>query len=96
LSDGLKSQRLDRPYIRENGKLRPASWNEAFAHIAERIKATKPEKIGMLAGDLQSAEELFSFKALASALGVGSIDFRQDGSPLGEAGGRAGYLFNPA
>jgi len=93
--DGLRSQRLDRPYIREMGKLRPATWNEAFARIAEHIKATAPERIGVLMGDLQSAEEMFSLKTLAASLGIGNIDCRQDGSPLGEAGGRAGYLFNP-
>src|SRR5690606_35215284 len=50
--DGLRTQRLDRPYIRENGRLRPASWNEAFAAIAAKVKATSPEKIGAIAGDL--------------------------------------------
>jgi NADH-quinone oxidoreductase subunit G len=93
--DGLKSQRLDRPYIREMGKLRPATWNEAFARIAEQITATAPERIGVLMGDLNSVEEMFSLKTLAASLGIGSVDCRQDGSPLGEAGGRAGYIFNP-
>jgi NADH-quinone oxidoreductase subunit G len=40
--DGLRRQRLDRPYIRENGKLRPASWGEALGAAAAAIKgATK-------------------------------------------------------
>ena len=39
--DGLKRQRLDRPYVRENGTLRPASWDEAFAAIAAKAKATR-------------------------------------------------------
>ena len=34
--DGLRTQRLDRPYIRENGQLRAASWSEAFAAIAAK------------------------------------------------------------
>ncbi|MBL8908246.1 MAG: NADH-quinone oxidoreductase subunit G [Rhizobiales bacterium] len=93
--DGLKSQRLDRPYIREMGKLRPATWNEAFARIAEQIKATAPDRIGVLMGDLNSVEEMYSLKTLATQLGIGNVDCRQDGSPLGEAGGRAGYIFNP-
>jgi NADH-quinone oxidoreductase subunit G len=92
--DGLKAQRLDRPYIREFGKLRAATWTEAFARIAQRVKASTPDRMGMLLGDLVGAEEAFSWKQLATALGIASIDCRQDGTPLGEQGGRAGYLFN--
>src|SRR6201987_2459907 len=54
--DGLKTQRLDQPYLRENGKLRPATWPEAFAAIAAKLKAARPEKIGAIAGDLCSVE----------------------------------------
>jgi NADH-quinone oxidoreductase subunit G len=71
--DGLRAQRLDRPYVRENGrKLRPASWAEAFAVIARQgVEATKPEKIGALAGDLAGVEEMFALKGLMEALGLG-------------------------
>jgi NADH-quinone oxidoreductase subunit G len=92
--DGLKTQRLDQPYIREIGKLRGASWPEAFSRIAQKLKGTRPERVGIILGDLVGAEEAFSIKQLATALGIASIDCRQDGTPLGEAGGRAGYLFN--
>jgi len=92
--DGLKTQRLDRPYIREFGKLRAATWSEAFARIAQRVKAAKPERMGVILGDLVGAEEAFSWKQLATSLGIKNIDCRQDGTPLGEQGGRAGYLFN--
>jgi NADH-quinone oxidoreductase subunit G len=92
--DGLKTQRLDQPYVREMGKLRPASWAEALSHIAKKVKAAKPECVGFLVGDLVSAEEAFAIKALATALGSTNVDCRVDGSPLGEHGGRAGYLFN--
>ena len=93
--DGLRTQRLDQPYVRRNGKLEAASWEEAFAAIAEKIKATTPERIGAIAGDLCAAEELYAFKDLMTALGVKNVDCRQDGTPLGEKGNRAGYLFNP-
>ncbi|MBI2719545.1 MAG: NADH-quinone oxidoreductase subunit G [Rhizobiales bacterium] len=92
--DGLRSQRLDRPYVREFGKLRAASWSEALMRIAQKFKAAKPERIGIILGDLVGAEEAFSIKQLAMQLGIGNIDCRQDGTPLGEKGGRAGYLFN--
>jgi NADH-quinone oxidoreductase subunit G len=92
--DGLRSQRLDRPYIREDGRLRPASWAEAFGVIAQKVSATKPEKIGALAGDLAGVEEMFALKGLMEALGSTSMDCRTDGTALDPAHGRASYLFN--
>jgi NADH-quinone oxidoreductase subunit G len=92
--DGLKSQRLDRPYVRVAGKLKPASWSEAFAAIAAKVKATTGNKIGFIAGDLSSVEELFALKLLAGALGSANVDARVDGAKLHPANGRASYLFN--
>jgi NADH-quinone oxidoreductase subunit G len=92
--DGLKTQRLDRPYIRENGKLRPASWGEAFAVIAAKVKATSPTKIGALAGQLAGVEEMFALQQLMAALGSANLDSRYPGSPLHPKNGRASYLFN--
>ncbi|WP_374546418.1 NADH-quinone oxidoreductase subunit NuoG [Rhodoblastus sp.] len=92
--DGLKTQRLDRPYVRENGKLKQASWPQAFAAIAAKVKAASPERIGFIGGDLSSVEDLFAAKALAESLGVKNIDARQDGAKLHPAQGRASYLFN--
>ena len=92
--DGLRTQRLDRPYVREAGKLRAASWAEAFAAIAAKVKAAKPERIGAIAGDLASVEEMFALKALMEKLGSANIDCRQDGTKLHPAHGRASYLFN--
>ena len=92
--DGLRTQRLDRPYIRENGKLRAASWQEAFAAIAAKVKAASADKIGAIAGDLASVEDLFALKSLMASLGVTSIDARQDGTKLDPSLGRASYVFN--
>ena len=92
--DGLKTQRLDQPFVRDIGKLRPATWAEAFARITSKMKSTTPDKVGILLGDLVSAEEAFSFKTLAMSLKINNIDCRQDGTTLGEHGGRTGYLFN--
>ncbi|WP_249689944.1 NADH-quinone oxidoreductase subunit NuoG [Stappia sp. WLB 29] len=92
--DGLKTQRLDRPYVRVDGKLRPASWGEAFAAIASKVKASSPEKLAAIAGDLASVEEMFALKSLMTALGSANIDCRQDGAALDPALGRSSYLFN--
>ncbi len=92
--DGLKAQRLDRPFIRERGRFRVASWADAFATIAARVRATIPARIGAIAGDLAAVEDMFALRALMDALGVRNIDARQDGSTLTPAFGRGGYLFN--
>lgn len=94
VADGLKTQRLDRPYIRENGRLRPASWNEAFAAIAGKVKAAAPEKIGAIAGDLAAVEDMFALKALIASLGSANLDARQDGTKLHPKFGRASYVLN--
>jgi NADH-quinone oxidoreductase subunit G len=91
--DGLQRQRLDRPYVRENGKLRAASWEEALGVVAAKIKAAKPEKIGVIAGDLQDAESMKAALDLFRALGSANTDCRQDGAALGQ-GPREGWLFN--
>jgi NADH-quinone oxidoreductase subunit G len=93
IPDGLMRQRLDRPYVRHGAKLVPATWAEAFAAVAGRIGATRPERIGVLAGDLQDAESMKAALDLFTALGVKNIDCRQDGAALGK-GVREGWLFN--
>ena len=92
--DGLKRQRLDRPYLRQNGKLAPASWAEAFAAIATKVKATTPDRIGAVAGDLAAVEDMFALKLLMDKLGSKNMDCRQDGTKLDPANGRASYVFN--
>ncbi|MBN9469928.1 MAG: NADH-quinone oxidoreductase subunit G [Bosea sp.] len=94
IADGLKTQRLDRPYIRENGALRPASWTEALALVASKLKAAKPERVGAIAGDLAAVEEMFALKSLISGLGSQNLDCRQDGAKLDPAFGRASYILN--
>lgn len=94
VADGLRTQRLDRPYVRKDGKLQPATWDEAFAAIAGKVKATSGARIGALAGQLAGVEEMFALKALMASLGSTNIDCRYPGSPLHPANGRASYLFN--
>jgi NADH-quinone oxidoreductase subunit G len=94
VADGLKAQRLDRPYLRVNGRLQPASWSEAFAAIASKMQGLSPNRIGALAGDLAGVEEMFALKGLMAALGSPNLDCRQDGAALEPAHGRASYLFN--
>src|SRR6476660_2566955 len=92
--DGLRTQRLDQPYIRENGRLRPTTWRAAFDAIAVRVKSTPAERIGAVAGDLAAVEEIFALKDLLTRLNVANFDCRQDGAALDPNWGRATYLFN--
>jgi len=94
--DGLKTRRLDRPYIRKDGKLVAATWQEAFAVIAEKVKATTADRIGAVAGDLASLEDLFALQSLMRQIGTVNLDARQDGVKLDPKFGRASYLFNPS
>ncbi|MGE0749930.1 MAG: NADH-quinone oxidoreductase subunit NuoG [Variibacter sp.] len=93
--DGLRVQRLDVPYLREGGRLREATWPEAFAAVAAKMKGLKPERIGAIVGDLAACEEMFALKNLMTRLGTKNIDARQDGSAADPKNGRASYLFNP-
>ena len=92
--DGLRTQRLDRPYVRDGGKLRPATWPEAFAAIAARIGHSKGKRIGAIAGDLAAVEEMFAVKDLLSKFGSTSLA-TQTSDAFDVKAGRAGYVFNP-
>jgi NADH-quinone oxidoreductase subunit G len=91
--DGLVRRRLDRPFIRQDGRLREADWPEVLELAATRLKAVPGERIAAIAGDLCDAEAMFALKELMAGLGATSLDCRQDGARL-DARVRAGYLFN--
>jgi NADH-quinone oxidoreductase subunit G len=91
--DGLLKRRLDRCFVRNDGKLRPASWDEAFQAIESRLSVVPGERIAALAGDLADTESMLLLKELMAALGSPNIDCRQDGAML-DPSSRAGYLFN--
>jgi NADH-quinone oxidoreductase subunit G len=92
--DGLRAQRLDRPYIRENGKLRVASWQEAFAAIAAKAGRIDGKRVGAIAGDLAGVEEMFALKDLLAKWGSTNLAV-QGGDAFDARLGRASYLFNP-
>jgi len=92
--DGLRTQRLDQPYLRENGQLYPASWRDAFDAIAAKVKAAQAQRIGAIVGDLAAVEETFALKDLMTRLGVSNLDCRQDGAAIEPKRGRGTYLFN--
>ncbi|HEX8829397.1 MAG TPA: NADH-quinone oxidoreductase subunit NuoG, partial [Xanthobacteraceae bacterium] len=92
--DGLRTQRLDQPYLRERGRLRPASWSEAFKAIAAHLDRISPKRMGAMVGDLAAVEEIYALGDLMARLNVVNLDCRQDGAAIDPAWGRAAYLFN--
>jgi NADH-quinone oxidoreductase subunit G len=96
--DGLGRQRLDKPYIRKNAELTPATWDEALKAAAAMLKVPG-HAIGVIAGDLADTESMKAAMDLATSLDVKSIDCRQDGAKLGLAADgsklpRESWLFN--
>ena len=87
--DGLRRQRLDTPYIRENGKLRKAGWDEALKAAAAAMSG---KKVAGLIGDLANVESAFSLKALVEGQG-GVVECRVDNAKL-PAGNRSAYVGN--
>ena len=91
--DGLKRRRLDKPWVRQDGKLRPATWPEAFGAIATKLKGLPGDRIGAVAGDLCDAESMMALKDLMAGLGSQNLDCRQDGAAL-DGSRRDFYIFN--
>jgi len=87
--DGLRRQRLDQPYVRVDGKLKPATWGEALSAAAEAMKG---KKVAALVGDLAPTEAAFALKQLVEGL-EGSIECRTNGAPL-PADNRSAYVGN--
>ena len=91
--DGLSRQRLDTPYVRENGKLVPATWDEAFAVLAKKFKGVKGDAIAAIAGDQADVEAMTVLKDLMATLNSPNIDCRSDGGAC-DPGVAASYRFN--
>ncbi|KPF73622.1 NADH dehydrogenase [alpha proteobacterium AAP81b] len=91
--DGLAERRLDKPWVRIDGKLQPASWTQAFAAIARGLDGVPGEGVAGLVGDLAAVEDMVALKDLLGALGSTRIECRQDGAEI-DASARGHYLFN--
>ena len=90
--DGLSLQRIDKPYLRIDGKLKQVSWNKAIDVASDKLLNTKPEKIASIIGDLASIESVYAVKKLMNLIKSPNTECRQDGSKI--SGGRERWLFN--
>lgn len=91
--DGLKYQRLDKPYLRDKNKLMPATWGEAFTSVAHLLSKHKSNEIAVLAGPLADVDGLYALKKLMQSMGVEHFECRTQGSKLVPQT-RQDYLFN--
>ena len=91
--DGLRYQRLDKPYVRTNGQLQPSSWDAAFAAVKAKMNGLEGSGMAAIAGDMADVEAMLSLKDLFVTLGSSNIDCRQDGAKI-NGKFRGDYLFN--
>ena len=91
--DALKRRRLDSCWVRRDGKMVKASWDQAFAAVAEKLKGVAGDRIGAIAGNLADAESMLALKDLMAALGSQNLDCRQDGADT-DVSRRDFYTFN--
>jgi NADH-quinone oxidoreductase subunit G len=90
--DGLLRRRLDRPWVRRDGKLQPATWEEAFRVIAERLEAAGADQVAAVAGDLQDVESIYAAQVLLRQYGSTLHECRQDGAEF-DVSNPAAYRF---
>jgi NADH-quinone oxidoreductase subunit G len=91
--DGLKRQRIDRPYIKKDGALQEATWEEAIDVISQQFKQLRPEEIGAIAGTLVDCETMQAFKLLLNKIGCNNVDANQFNYFI-DSTHRANYVFN--
>ncbi len=91
--DGLLKQRLDKPYIKKDGKLVKSNWDDAIQLIAKKINSTNPMQIGAHVGDMASIETILSFKHLLKKINCTNYDFREKKFYLNPSD-KINYLFN--
>ncbi|KJV55941.1 NADH dehydrogenase (quinone), G subunit [Orientia chuto str. Dubai] len=91
--DGLKYQRLDKPYIKSNGRLQEASWSEALDYVANKMKDTPGHRMAAIAGTIADCESMFALKLLMQNFGCNNFDVNQFNYKW-DLSSRGNYLFN--
>lgn len=80
--DGLKRQRLDRPYVKKNGKVQSVSLDKAYATVAKLLKQFAADEIAFVAGDLVDLETLQAAKTFAQKMAINAVECRQEDTYL--------------
>ena len=91
--DGLRSQRLDRPYVRVDGVLRPASWDEAYKTIASRMQELQGSQMAAIAGGMVDCESMFLLRKIMQGRGCDNLECRPEGVHM-PTDNRSAYIMN--
>lgn len=91
--DGLKNQRIDKSYIKIDGKFKPVNYEDAIDHIAELMRDISSSEIGIISGDLSDCETIFAAKKFMQKLGSKNYDFNQN-NYIFDYSSEGNYLFN--
>src|SRR5271157_2867619 len=83
-------ERIRQPLLRRNGKLEPASWEDAFEEIARRLKQVRdahgPSAIGVIGSNHTTNEENYLLNRFARAsLGTNNVDHHRTADYVGLA-----------
>ena len=92
--DGLLNQRLDKPFIKYNGKFEKASWEEVYKIIKSKLDNTSKDKVCGFVGDLTNMETGYIFKEFFDrTLDIQNYESRSD-NRFTDTSKRENYLFN--
>lgn len=91
--DGLKTQRIDRPYIKIGKRLTPTSFHDVFKNIQSKLNSVEGHEVGAIAGTLSDCESLYALKQFMIAIGSNNFDYNQYNYAIDQTN-RGNYLFN--
>ena len=91
--DGLLKQRIDTPYVRENGHLKKTTWEKAKKTLINKLKSFDPSEVAGIVGDLADLEMIYSFKSFFNLIGSNNIECRHDRIYINPEE-RINYIFN--
>ena len=91
--DGLQNQRLDRPFIRTNGRLEETNWDTAISEVSKKIQETIPNNIISLSGNQVDVETLTATRIFFDLMGSQNYESRLDNAKI-DPKVRSSYIFN--
>ena len=92
--DGLKNQRLDNPFIKNNGQFQKTSWEDAYSLIKLKINQTTPDKISGFTGDLTNMETQFAAREFFDKILTSNYLESRSENIFVDTSKRENYIFN--
>ena len=92
--DGLKNQRLDNPFIKNNGQFQKTSWEDVYSLIKLKINQTTPDKISGFTGDLTNMETQFAAREFFDKILTSNYLESRSENIFVDTSKRENYIFN--